>query len=167
MKKAVYPGSFDPITNGHLDIILRSSHFIDELIVAVVDNPNKESFFNLEERKEIVENVIRSTDKKEKIKVVSYSGLLVKFVTQVGANLIIRGLRAVSDFDYELKLTLMNRHLNKDIETIYLMTDEKNLFVNSSLLREIAFLGGDIHNHLPEYAYKKLMDKINNNKPKN
>jgi pantetheine-phosphate adenylyltransferase len=165
MKKAVYPGSFDPITNGHLDIILRSSHFIDELIVAVVDNPNKESFFNLEERKEIVENVISNTDKKEKIRVVSYSGLLVKYVEQVGANLIIRGLRAVSDFDYELKLTLMNRHLNKDIETIYLMTDEKNLFVNSSLLREIALLGGDIQNHLPEYAYKKLMDKINNNKP--
>jgi pantetheine-phosphate adenylyltransferase len=161
MKKAVYPGSFDPITNGHLDIINRSCQFVDELVVAVVENPSKESFFSLEDRKNIIENVILNTDIKNQIRVVSYSGLLVKFVKNIGSNLIIRGLRAVSDFDYELKLTMMNRHLDKDIETIYLMTDEKNLFVNSSLLREIAFLGGDIKNHLPEYAYHKLMEKIN------
>ncbi len=161
MKKAVYPGSFDPITNGHLDIIERSCLFIDELIVAVVDNLNKKCFFSLEERKSIIQEVIKiELGENYNIKVVSYSGLLVKFVKDINANLIIRGLRAVSDFDYELKLTMMNRHLDNNIETIYLMTDEKNLFVNSSLLREVAMLGGEVSEHLPEYAYKKLMDKI-------
>lgn len=159
--KAVYPGSFDPITNGHLDIILRSTQFIDELIVAVVNNPNKKCFFTLEERKEIISKVLHNHIPNNNIKVVSYHGLLVDFVHKTGSRLIIRGLRAVSDFDYELKLTMMNRHLNQDIETLYLMTDEKNLFVNSSLLREIAILGGNIEEHLPHYAYIKLKEKIN------
>lgn len=165
MKKAVYPGSFDPITNGHLDIIKRSCLFIDELIVAVVDNPNKKCFFSLDERKHIIQEVINRTNcKNYNIKVISYTGLLVKFVKDIGSNLIIRGLRAVSDFDYELKLTMMNRHLNSNIETIYLMTDEKNLFVNSSLLREVAILGGEVEEHLPKYAYQKLMEKIKQKK---
>lgn len=162
MKKAVYPGSFDPITIGHLDIIQRSCTFIDKLTLAIIDNPNKSCLFSLKERKEIVSQVIRDMKLEHKIEVVSYSGLLVRFVKKIGANLIIRGLRAVSDFDYELKITMMNRSLDKDIETIHLMTDENHLFISSSLIKEVATLGGNVSNYLPDYACKKLIEKVKN-----
>lgn len=138
---AVYPGTFDPTTNGHADLVCRASRFFDRIIVAVADNPKKRPLFSLDERIELARAVFADNPK---VSVRGFSGLLVDFVHQVGAQAILRGLRAVSDFEYEFQLATMNRRLAPDVETLYLTPAEQNTFVSSTLVREIACLGGDV-----------------------
>ena len=138
---AVYPGTFDPITNGHADLVARASRFFDRIVVAVADNPKKRPLFSLEERIALAQSVFAD---EPKVDVCGFSGLLVDFVHEVGGQAILRGLRAVSDFEYEFQLATMNRRLAPEIETLYLTPAEQNTFISSSLVREIACLGGDV-----------------------
>ena len=138
---AVYPGTFDPITNGHADLVARASRFFDRIVVAVADNPKKRPLFSLEERIALAQSVFAD---EPKVEVCGFSGLLVDFVHEVGGQAILRGLRAVSDFEYEFQLATMNRRLAPEIETLYLTPAEQNTFISSSLVREIACLGGDV-----------------------
>ncbi|MEQ8664273.1 MAG: pantetheine-phosphate adenylyltransferase [Rhodospirillales bacterium] len=142
----VYPGTFDPITNGHMDIISRAQHVVDELVIAIAENDGKGPMFTLAERSAMVEADIarlRGNGGAE-IRVVSFSNLLVDFVAEQGASMIVRGLRAVSDFEYEFQMAAMNARLNDDIETVFLMASETNQFISSRFVKEIARLGGDV-----------------------
>jgi pantetheine-phosphate adenylyltransferase len=157
MKKiAVYPGSFDPITNGHVDIINRGLRMFDELIVLVAYNPNKKSLFSVDERLEMIREVIKDCDN---IRVESFGGLLVDFVRDAGANVILRGLRALSDFEYEFQLALINRRLNRDIETVFLMTGYKWFYTSSTIINEAASHGGSVKGLVPEKVNQKLVEK--------
>lgn len=157
MKKiAVYPGSFDPITNGHVDIINRGLRMFDELIVLVAYNPNKKSLFTVDERLEMIREVIRDCDN---IRVESFPGLLVDFVKDAGANVILRGLRALSDFEYEFQLALINRRLNREIETVFLMTGYKWFYTSSTIINEAASHGGSVKGLVPEHVNQKLLEK--------
>lgn len=138
---AVYPGTFDPITNGHSDIVRRAARLFDRVVVAIAANPGKTPFFSLEERVALAEQVLQGMDN---VEVVSFKGLLVEFVRDCGAQAILRGLRAVSDFEYEFQLAGMNRHLAPELETLFLTPAEEFAYVSSSLVREIAALGGDV-----------------------
>lgn len=147
---AVYPGTFDPITNGHFDLIERASHFYDRLIIAVADNRNKNSLFSLERRVELAKMVVKDMPN---VEVIGFSGLLVDFVQSVGGNVLLRGLRAVSDFEYEFQLASMNRKLAPEIETMFMTPAEQYAFISSSLVREISALGGDVSEFVhPEVA---------------
>ncbi len=150
---AVYPGSFDPPTNGHIDLVVRASKLFCGLIVAVTDNQNKMPSFPLEKRIEVLKRATRNI---RGVKVERFSGLLVRYLRKKGAKVIIRGLRAVSDFEYEFQLALMNRKLYKDIETVFLMPDEKYVYLSSSLVREVARLGGAIDCLVPRDVKKLL-----------
>ena len=144
-KIGIYPGTFDPMTNGHMDIIKRSLKIVDHLVIAVAKNLNKNSLFNVSERIDIVKNDISLLNEiNSKIKVTELSGLLTTFAKNQNATCIIRGLRAVSDFEYEFQMTGMNYQLNPDIETIFLMTSEKNSFISSNFVKEVHKLGGDV-----------------------
>ena len=154
---AIYPGSFDPPTNGHFDIIKRSAKFFDHLIVAVGANPVKKYFFAVEERVAMLEEIVSEY---ENIEVSYFDGLLVEYAAKVNAVTIIRGLRALSDFEYELELALMNRHLNREVDTIFMMTDEHYSFLRSSLVREVARLGGDISDKVPSVVERYLKRKF-------
>ena len=157
MKKiAVYPGSFDPITNGHVDIIKRGLGVFDELIVLIAYNPNKKTIFSLEERVEMIREVIRDFTN---VRVDSFDGLLVEYVKVAGANVILRGLRALSDFEYEFQLALINRRLNRDVETIFLMTGYKWFYTSSTIINEAASLGGSVKGLVPEIVNQKLLEK--------
>ena len=157
MKKiAVYPGSFDPITNGHVDIIKRGIGVFDELIVLIAYNPNKRTLFSVEERVEMIREVIRDY---EDVRVDSFDGLLVEYVKAAGANVILRGLRALSDFEYEFQLALINRRLNRDIETVFLMTGYKWFYTSSTIINEAASLGGSVKGLVPEIVNQKLQQK--------
>jgi pantetheine-phosphate adenylyltransferase len=157
MKKiAVYPGSFDPITNGHVDIIKRGLGVFDELIVLIAYNPNKRTLFSVEERVEMIREVIRDY---EDVRVDSFDGLLVEYVKAAGANVILRGLRALSDFEYEFQLALINRRLNRDIETVFLMTGYKWFYTSSTIINEAASLGGSVKGLVPEIVNQKLQQK--------
>lgn len=157
MKKiAVYPGSFDPITNGHVDIINRGLRMFDELIVLIAYNPNKKSLFSVDERLEMIREVIKDCDN---IRVESFGGLLVDFVRDAGANVILRGLRALSDFEYEFQLALINRRLNRDIETVFLMTGYKWFYTSSTIINEAASHGGSVKGLVPERVNQKLVEK--------
>ncbi|WP_024851933.1 pantetheine-phosphate adenylyltransferase [Hydrogenovibrio kuenenii] len=138
---AVYPGTFDPITNGHFDLIERAARFYDRLIIAVADNRNKHSLFPLEQRVELARSVTKDLPN---VEVIGFSGLLVDFVQSVKGNVLLRGLRAVSDFEYEFQLASMNRKLAPDIETMFMTPAEQYAFISSSLVREISALGGDV-----------------------
>ena len=154
---AVYPGSFDPITLGHLDIVERSKGLFSKVIVAVLQNPQKEALFSLEERLEMTKEVCRIYPE---VEVQSFAGLLVDFAEQLGARGIIRGLRAPTDFEYELQMALMNRRLNEQVETLFMVPRETHTFVSSSLVKEIASLGGSVQGLVPPLVEKRLREKL-------
>jgi len=154
---AVYPGTFDPITNGHLDIIERASTLFDKVIVTVALNSGKEPLFSKEERKDMIENVTAGFDN---IEVDIFDGLLVDYTQKKKASVIIRGLRAISDFEYEFQMSLTNRKLSPDITTIFLMPNEKYTYLNSSLIRELSKFDADITDFVPEYVRSKLREKF-------
>ncbi|NDD27078.1 MAG: pantetheine-phosphate adenylyltransferase [Proteobacteria bacterium] len=157
MRRAVYPGSFDPVTNGHVDIIERALALFDELVVAVVANPNKRSLFTLEERREMIASAFEG---RAGLRVVSFEGLLVKFVESQQAHAIVKGLRAVSDFDYEFQMALLNRRLAPHIDTVFLMTQDIYAFLSSSSVREIASLGGSVHGMVPPVVEARLAERF-------
>lgn len=157
---AVYPGTFDPITLGHEDIVRRAANLFDEVIVAVAGSTNKRTLFNLEERVSLAQSVFRET---HNVKVMGFDGLLMQFVQNQGAQMVIRGLRAASDFEYEFQLAGMNRKLYPKLETLFLTPAEQYMFVSSSLVREVAKLGGDVHQFVSpavEAAIKQKLDVI-------
>ena len=161
MKTAVYPGTFDPITYGHIDVIKKSLKIFDKLIVATTDNNDKEYFFSLEERIDIINNSLFKDLKfnKKKIKVISFNNLTINLWKKYNASAIIRGLRAVSDFEYEFQLAGMNKKLNTNIETMFLMSDVENQIISSKFVKEIANLGGNIDRFVTKYVVKKLKNK--------
>jgi pantetheine-phosphate adenylyltransferase len=154
---ALYPGSFDPPTNGHLDIIQRSAKLFDKLYVGVAENPVKKYFFTVGERVRMLEEIVSEYDN---IAVVHFKGLVVEYADKLGAVTIIRGLRAHSDFQYEFELALMNRHLNGNVDTIFMMTNERYSFIRSSLVREVARLGGDVSDKVPPVVETYLKAKF-------
>lgn len=156
MKRAVYPGSFDPITFGHIDIIERSSKMVDELVIAVLRNSAKNSLFSLEERVNMIKEVTKDLPN---VKVETFDGLLVDYMRQIDATFIIRGLRAVTDFEYELQIAQMNHVLKDNAETIFLITNLKYSYLSSSLVKEIASYGGDISKFVPEELINRIYDK--------
>jgi len=160
IKIGIYPGTFDPLTTGHMDIVKRSLKIVDNLIIAVANNVNKDSLLNINERIDMINNDINILDTlKSKIKVIELSGLLTNFAESNNATCIIRGLRAVSDFEYEFQMTGMNYQLNPDIETIFLMTSEKNSFISSNFVKEVHKLGGDISNFVSSNTLNVLNKK--------
>lgn len=155
MTKACCPGSFDPVTNGHLDIIERGSGLFDEVIVAVVENPSKAPLFTIEERVELLREVTAHLDG---VKVASFRGLLVDFCRQQGANVIVKGLRAVTDFDYEMQQAQMNQRMG--IDTAFMATNPEYSYLSSSLMREVVSLGGEIEGLLPSRVLERLREKL-------
>ena len=157
----VYPGTFDPITNGHLDIIIRAAKVVDYLIVAVALNAGKGPLFTAEERCRMVEEEVAKSGKVEpgKIEVRTFDGLLVKFAADAGANVVVRGLRAVSDFEYEFQMAAMNSRLEPDVETVFLMASDRNQFISSRFVKEISMLGGNVRHFAPEGIADILEEK--------
>lgn len=156
----VYPGSFDPVTYGHLDIIARSSHMVDKLIVAVLKNSSKSPLFSVEERVELLKTV---TAKYPNVEVDSFSGLLVDYVQQQGAQMIIRGLRAVTDFEYELQMAQMNRTIAKSVDTMFLTTSLEYAYLSSSIVKEVAMYGGDLRKFIPPEVEAEIQKKYKRN----
>jgi pantetheine-phosphate adenylyltransferase len=158
--RAVYPGSFDPVTNGHLDLIKRSSKLFDEVVVAILRNADKTALFTSEERVNMLEQAVRDP---KNVTVASFGGLLVDFVTEIEASVIIRGIRAISDYEYELQMALMNRRLSSSIETVFMLPSEAYSYLSSKLVKEIAQLGGSIRGLVPEEVEKRLDGKFRGN----
>ncbi len=157
----LYPGTFDPITRGHHDIIMRASKLVDRLVIGVAANPGKNPLFTLEERVEMVEHEARSAiNGRSELEVLSYSNLLMHFAEDIGAAVIIRGLRAVSDFDYEFQMVGMNARLDPNIETVFLMASDNHQFIASKLVREVAQLGGDVYPFVSDRVAEKLLAKV-------
>tara|TARA_Y100000590_G_scaffold380467_1_gene448848 strand:+ start:237 stop:713 length:477 start_codon:yes stop_codon:yes gene_type:complete len=158
MNKAIYPGSFDPITFGHLDIIERCSKIYDKLIVGVIkDTTNKKFLFNELQRKKMIETLV---DKFPNVEVKVFNSLLVDFAVKENSKIIVRGLRALSDFEYEFQMALMNRKLNDNISTLFMMPHEKFTHISSSLLKEVISLNGDVSDYAPEFIIKKVKNKL-------
>ena len=155
-KRAIYPGTFDPITNGHLDIISRASMIFDELIVAVATDNSKKSMFSIDERINMISDSIKNYDN---VVVTTFEGLLVNYVNSEKSNIIIRGLRVLSDFEYEFKMALMNRSLDDKINTLFLMPHEKYTHISSSLVKEVAALGGDVSEYVSKMVLMELSKK--------
>jgi pantetheine-phosphate adenylyltransferase len=162
MKTAIYPGTFDPITYGHIDVIKKSLTIFDRVVVATTDNVNKNYYFSINERLDIINNSLFKDLKlnKKKIKVISFNNLTIDLCKIYKANAIIRGLRAVSDFEYEFQLAGMNKKLNSNIETMFLMSDVENQIISSKFVKEIASLGGNINRFVTKYAVKMLKNKF-------
>ena len=158
MLKAIYPGSFDPVTFGHLDIIKRSVKLVDELIVGVLDNKAKTPLFSVEERVRMLEEVTKDLPN---VRVIPFEGLLVDFARETGAKMVIRGLRAITDFEYELQMSQTNHKLEPDVETVFLTTNLKYSYLSSSTVKEVAAFGGDVSLFVPEMVADKIQEKIN------
>ncbi|MBX6423304.1 pantetheine-phosphate adenylyltransferase [Thermosulfurimonas sp. F29] len=159
---AVYPGTFDPVTNGHLDLIRRALRLFDRLIVAIGENPAKKPLFGLEERLAMLEEAVADwpEEERKRLEITSFSGLLVEFCRKRGARVIVRGLRAVSDFEYEFQLALMNRKLARDIETVFLMPGFRWIFISSTIIKEAARFGGDLEGLVPPGVARRLREKF-------
>lgn len=156
MKTFIYPGSFDPITNGHVDVIKRAAALCDKLIVGVLINVTKKTVLTLDERVELINKCVGDMPN---VEVTSFSGLLVDFAKENNVNTIVKGLRAVSDFEYELQMAFLNKQLNEDIETIFLMASQKYSFLSSSVVRDLAIHGADVSELVPEVIAKDVVDK--------
>jgi pantetheine-phosphate adenylyltransferase len=156
MKLAVYPGSFDPLTNGHVDIIERGTHLFDKIIVAILVNVEKSPLFSMQERVDIVREVFKG---QPNVEVDTFDGLLVDYVAKRKADVIVRGLRALSDFEAEFQMALMNRRLNQHIETVFMMPAEQYTYISSRLIKEVFSLGGQVHGLVPEIVESRLKQK--------
>jgi pantetheine-phosphate adenylyltransferase len=156
-KTAVYPGTFDPITNGHLSIVNRALKIFDKLVIAILNNPFKAPLFSLEERIDMIQKTLKE---KSNVEVDSFDGLLVDYVVKKNSNVILRGLRALSDFEYEFQMALMNRKLNREVQSIFLVTDYKWFYTSSTIIKEAAGLGGDISGLVPALVNEKLKEKF-------
>jgi pantetheine-phosphate adenylyltransferase len=154
---AIYPGSFDPITNGHIDIAQRALAMFDRVIIAIADNVRKAPLFTVEERKQQIREALNGDPR---IEVDAFSGLLIEYVERRGSKIVVRGLRALADFEYEFQLAHMNRRLGRGIDTVFLMTSEKDFYVASSLVKEVAQFGGDITGLVPENVHRALLNKF-------
>lgn len=155
---AVYPGSFDPMTNGHVDLVRRSLQVFDRIIVAVAFNPNKDSaWFTPPERVEMIQQTFRAEG--DRVIADAFSGLLVEYAASKGASVIIRGLRAVADFEYEFQMTMMNRHLKPQVETIFMMTGESHFYTSSRLVKEVVSLGGNVAGMVPDDVLPALIER--------
>ena len=156
-KIAIVPGSFDPITYGHIDIIKRSTQLFDEVIVAILVNPDKKYLFTLEEREEMINESIKDFNN---VKVDSFSGLLVNYAKKVNSTVIVRGLRAVSDFEYEMQLTFINKALDDNIETFYMMANKQYSFISSSIVKGVSGFGADLSKFVPKHVEERLEKKV-------
>ena len=154
---AVYPGTFDPITNGHLSIVNRALKIFDKLVIAILNNPLKAPLFSLDERIDMIQRALKD---KDNVEADSFDGLLVDYVVKKKSNVILRGLRALSDFEMEFQMALMNRKLNRDVQSIFLMTDYKWFYTSSTIIKEAASLGGDISGLVPAFVNEKLKEKF-------
>jgi pantetheine-phosphate adenylyltransferase len=155
-QRAVYPGTFDPVTNGHLDLIQRCSTLFDDVVVTILRNTEKAPFFTLEERVEMLETVIKDL---KNVSVTTFGGLLVDYAEQIEASVIVRGIRAISDYEYELQMALMNRRLSSKVETVFMMPAETYSYLSSRLVKEISALGGSIHGLVPAIVERRLRRK--------
>ena len=165
MRRAIFPGSFDPPTNGHLDIIERSQPLFDEIIIAILNNPDKHPLFTVEERCDMIREILPSVKNgKCEITVDSFSGLTVDFARKSGATAIVRGIRAVSDYEYELRMALMNRKLEPEVETVFLMADEEYSYVSSTLMKQVFMLGGRVAGLIPELVETRMREKLGTKK---
>ncbi len=161
MRRAIFPGSFDPLTNGHLDVISRSAPLFDEMIVAVLNNAEKHPMFTVEERCEMIRDVLPSVETNGcKLFVESFTGLTAEFARRSGATAIVRGIRAVSDYEYELRMALMNRRLEPEIETVFLMAGEEYSYVSSTLMKQVFELGGRVEGLIPEIVEARMREKL-------
>jgi pantetheine-phosphate adenylyltransferase len=158
--KAIYPGSFDPLTNGHLDLVQRGAKLFNHLTVAVLNNPGKNPLFTVAERVEMLEEATRSI---ENVSVATFDGLMVEFARQQGASAVLRGIRAISDYEYEFQMALMNRRLAPEVETVFLQPAGRYSFVSSRMLKEVFTFGGDITGLVPPDVFKRLRERINHN----
>ncbi|HEU4508235.1 MAG TPA: pantetheine-phosphate adenylyltransferase [Pyrinomonadaceae bacterium] len=161
MRRAIYPGSFDPVTNGHLDIIERGCKLFDEIIIGILVNPEKQPFFTVEERQEMLNEVVKDiTQGGCKVRVDSFSGLLVNYAVAQQADVIVRGIRAISDYEYELQMALMNRRLEPGIETVFMMPAEIYSYVSSRLVKEVFQLGGTVAGLVPPVIETRMKEKM-------
>lgn len=160
MKLAICPGSFDPVTNGHLHIVSRAAAMFDRVIVVVMANQNKQPLFSAEERVELLR---RATATMPNVEIDTYDGLLAEYAREKQASVIVKGLRAMSDFEYEFQMALTNRKLNPDVETVFLATSAEHMYLSSSLVKQVAKLGGDIHEFVPTCIVKDILEKYGRN----
>lgn len=157
-RTAIYPGTFDPITNGHISIIKRGLQIFDRLIVCILHNPNKQALFTVQERTQMIRESVKGLNN---IEIDTFDGLLVDYAVLKESNIILRGLRALSDFEYEFQMALINRKLNRNIQSIFLMTDYKWFYTSSTIIKEAASFGGDVSGLVPRVVFEKLKEKFN------
>ncbi len=163
MRRAIYPGSFDPVTNGHLDIIERGCKLFDEIIISILINPEKRPFFTVEERRDILDEVLKGIQRGTcELLVDDFEGLLVHYALAQKADAIVRGIRAISDYEYELQMALMNRRLEPTIETVFMMPAEKYSYVSSRLVKEVFQLGGELNGLVPPLVEERMKHKMTN-----